>query len=96
MKQTLDELATAARSLALPANSELKRVTMALLLRAEIMEHFMEEIYEETRLLEVQHPTYDKLRRIRDLAIYGGDVWNRYFSGSSEHSGAKDNNPPSP
>lgn len=84
MNQTLDELATAARSLALPANTPLKKLTMQLLLRAEIMEHFMEEIYEETRLLEVQHPTYDKLRRIRDLAIHGGDVWNKYFNISSD------------
>lgn len=77
-----DRLCSLARTECLPADTTAKMCTMALVFRAEVMEHLLEEIYEELRLLDTSHPDYEKFRRVRDLAIQGADVWNKKFNSS--------------
>lgn len=81
-QMNLDRLGSLTRTECLPAVTVAQKCAMALLFRAEVMEHLLEEIYEELRLLDTSHPDYEKFRRVRDLAIQGADVWNKKFNSS--------------
>ena len=81
-RMNLDTMCSFTRRECLPATTFPQKCAMALVFRAEVMEHLLEEIYEELRLLDTSHPDYEKFRRVRDLAIQGADVWNKKFNSS--------------
>lgn len=85
-EKSVDELATLIRRLALPPESGLQTLAMALVLKAETMETMLELIYEEVRLLDTSSSQYQRLAAIRDLATVGSDLWKRCCSDLRERT----------
>lgn len=82
--KTLEELGELARMECLPARTEQRKIAMALLLKAETQEVFLDQIYELVRFIDTDSPCYELLRSIQAAAYQGARIWEKSSKTSSE------------